>query len=207
MRLISSFMQPLAAQSAGTVLMSWEHTGGGRTLAAAPLGCWVALLPASDLPPDVLCPGPRGPQELVSDSSQTPCLGIFLGTLGSLGVLSEHQARIIHRYLTPHSVRKACSPPLWVNSQTPQMSSINPLNYFFGYPDSAQGSSASITPYPAPQLPWPSPGEDVNLPLTNTEDSPLYFPPTLEVNETRVIVILTLTQLSLAWFAKGQIVE
>lgn len=95
MRLISSFVQPLAEQPAGTVLMSWEHPGGGRTLAAAPLGFCMALLPVSGLPPDVLCPGPRGPQELVSDSSQAPCPGIFLGTLSSLGVLSEHQVRDI----------------------------------------------------------------------------------------------------------------
>lgn len=39
----------------------------------------------------------RGQQELGSDRSQGPCLRIFLGTLSSLGVLSEHQARIIHR--------------------------------------------------------------------------------------------------------------
>lgn len=56
----TSFVQPLAGQSAGTVLVSWEHTGGGRTLAATPLGRWVALLPASGLPPDVLCQGTAG---------------------------------------------------------------------------------------------------------------------------------------------------
>lgn len=70
-----------------------------------------------------------------------------------------------------------------------------------------EGHEQASPPIPAPQQSRPSPGEDVNLPLTDTEDSPSYFPPMLEVNETHVTVILTLTQLSLVWFAKGQIVE
>lgn len=55
-------------------------------------GSWLALLLASDLPPDVLCRGLQGTVKLDSDSSQAPRpLQLFrLGTLGSFGVLPGH---------------------------------------------------------------------------------------------------------------------
>ena len=54
----------ISVDSSGTL----GTPGRGRTLAAAPLGCGSALLPACGLAPDVL----EGLQELGGDSSQGP---------------------------------------------------------------------------------------------------------------------------------------
>lgn len=123
----------MTVNSAGTLGTHWRGQDPGS---------WLALLPADGLPADVLCQGLQGAAELDSDSSQAPqSLQLFLlRPLGSLGVLPGHQASIKRGGAHPNSPHSSDF------SDSPDFLNKNALKCFFGYPGSAQGCIANITP-------------------------------------------------------------
>lgn len=120
----------MAVNSAGPRGTPWRGQDPGR---------WLALLPADGLGQiDVLCQGLQGAAEPDSDSS---LCDLFLPrALRSLGVLPGHRAGIKRGGAHPNS------PHSGEFSGSPDFFNKNALNYFFGYPGSAQGSIANITP-------------------------------------------------------------
>lgn len=108
----------------------------------------MALLPASDVPADVLCQGLQGAVELDSDSEQAP-LSSQLSLLGTLGCWTPSRYPT-ESCLTPCLPRQASAhpnpPPSGECSASPGIFSKNALNYFFGYPGSAQGAICSHHP-------------------------------------------------------------